>query len=108
MVIVVISCPHVARQVLQNNDLIFLNRIIVDDLRAHQHHELGLPWIPILPQWRYLHNICNSHIFAIQKLDANHYLRCRKIENSSSRFQEKYRLGEVIDIGQATFNTVGN
>ncbi|GKU95404.1 hypothetical protein SLEP1_g8768 [Rubroshorea leprosula] len=51
---VVISSAAMAREILQTNDLIFSNRTIVDAIRARQHHELGMPWIPVSPLWRNL------------------------------------------------------
>ncbi|GLU05700.1 hypothetical protein SLE2022_227830 [Rubroshorea leprosula] len=108
LVTIVVSSPDVAREVLQKNDLILSNRANNDALRAHQHHEVGLPHLPISPLWRNLRKICISHIFATQKLDANQYLRHRKIEHLLTMVQGSCRLGEVVDIGQAAFDTTLN
>ncbi|GLT40416.1 hypothetical protein SLA2020_145530 [Shorea laevis] len=108
LITVVASSATTAREVLQKNDNILSNRFIIDAVRAHHHHELGLPWIPVSPLWRTLRKVCNSHIFTSQKLDANQHLRRMKIQQLVDAIQESSRLGEVVDIGQAAFSVTLN
>ncbi|GLU05707.1 hypothetical protein SLE2022_227900 [Rubroshorea leprosula] len=108
LITVVVSSAAMAKEVLQKNDLILSNRITIDAIRALQHHEIGLPWIPVSPLWRNLRKVCNLHIFASQKLDANQSLRRKKIEQLLSSVQDSYRLGEAVDIGQEAFKTTVN
>ncbi|GLT71620.1 hypothetical protein SLA2020_436230 [Shorea laevis] len=108
LITVVISSATMAREILQTNDLIFNNRIIIDAVRARQHHELGMAWIPVSPLWRNLRKVCDLHMLGIQTLDATQYLRRKKIEQLIATVQESSRLGEVVDIGQAAFNATLN
>ncbi|EOY24550.1 Cytochrome P450, putative [Theobroma cacao] len=108
LITVVISSENMAKQVLQKHDLTFSNRTIVDAVRASQHDEVGLPWIPVSPLWRTLRKVCNTHLFASQKLDANQYLRRKKIQELIAIVQKSCHAGEVINIGQAAFNTTIN
>ncbi|OMO80948.1 Cytochrome P450 [Corchorus olitorius] len=102
---VVITSENLAREILQKHDLTFSNRTIVDAIRAHRHHEVGLPWLPVSPPWKTLRKVCNMHLFTSQKLDANQYLRRNKIEELMAHVQKCCRTGEAINIGQAAFNT---
>ncbi|OMO78013.1 Cytochrome P450 [Corchorus olitorius] len=108
LISIVISSENMAKQVLQKHDLAFSNRPIRDCVRAFQHHELGLPWLPVCPLWRTLRKVCNSHIFTTQKLDANQFLRRNKIQEFVANVQKCCHTGEAINIGQAAFNTTIN
>ncbi|OMP05164.1 Cytochrome P450 [Corchorus olitorius] len=108
LITIVISSENMAKQVLQKHDLAFSNRPIRDCVRAFQHHELGLPWLPVCPLWRTLRKVCNSHIFTTQKLDANQFLRRNKIQEFVANVQKCCHTGEAINIGQAAFNTTIN
>ncbi|KAG4184819.1 hypothetical protein ERO13_A09G194100v2 [Gossypium hirsutum] len=85
---IVVSSETTAKEILQKQDLTFCNRTIVDAVRASQHYEVGLPWIPVSPLWRTLRKVCKTHIFASIKLDANEYL--------------------PVNIGQVAFDTTIN
>ncbi|MBA0763854.1 hypothetical protein Gotri_013254, partial [Gossypium trilobum] len=55
--------------------------------------------------WRNLRKICNLHIFATPKLDANQYLRRSKVEQLLAGVRESSLIGEAIEIRQAAFKT---
>ncbi|XP_021286876.1 geraniol 8-hydroxylase-like [Herrania umbratica] len=105
---VVFSSATLAKEILQKHDLAFCNRTIPDAVRALQHHEAGMPWMPVSTTWRNLRKICNLHIFASQKLDANQYLRHRKVQELLADVHDSFRMGEAIDIGQAAFKAALN
>ncbi|MBA0737207.1 hypothetical protein Gogos_010680, partial [Gossypium gossypioides] len=102
---VVFSSATMAKEILQKHDAVSCNRTIPDALRALQHHEAGLPWMPVSTTWRNLRKICNLHIFATQKLDANQYLRRSKVEQLLAGVRESSLIGEAIEIRQAAFKT---
>lgn len=104
LITVVVSSAAMAREVLQKNDIAFADRTVPDAVRAHQHHEMGLPFIPISPLWRSLRKISNLQIFSSHKLDANQHLRHRRIEQLLATVRDSCRLGEAVDIGQAAFS----
>ncbi|XWS38462.1 hypothetical protein CRYUN_Cryun19dG0133400 [Craigia yunnanensis] len=105
---VVFSSATLAKEILQKHDMAFSNRTVPQALRALQHHEAGMPWMPVSTTWRYLRKICNLHIFASQKLDANQYLRRRKVQELLADVHDSCRVGEAIDIGQVAFKTTLN
>ncbi|XP_058179328.1 geraniol 8-hydroxylase-like [Rhododendron vialii] len=105
---VVISSPAAAKQVLQKHDVPFSSRTIPDAVRAHSHHELGMPWIPVSPLWRSLRKICNARMFAGQSLAAEQNTRSSKVRQLLSFVRESCDNGVAIDIGKAAFSTTLN
>ncbi|KAJ6326852.1 hypothetical protein OIU78_013860 [Salix suchowensis] len=105
---VVVSSAAMAKEVLQKHDLNFCNRTIVDAVRAHDHHEAGIVWLPVAARWRSLRKICNSHIFTPQKLDANQDLRRKKVQDLLAEVQERCLVGEAVDLRQAAFTATLN
>ncbi|KAG4131137.1 hypothetical protein ERO13_D09G188300v2 [Gossypium hirsutum] len=108
LITVVVSSETTAKEILQKQDLIFCNRTIVDAIRASQHCEFGMPWIPVSPLWRTLRKVGNIHIFSSLKLDANEYLRRQKIQQLIAKVGESCLKCEAINIGQAAFDTTIN
>ncbi|CAI0476666.1 unnamed protein product [Linum tenue] len=77
---IVASSPAVAKEILQKHDQVLCNRQVLLAIQARDHHQFGMPWLPVESRWRNLRKVCNSYIFTTQKLDSNQELRRRKIE----------------------------
>ncbi|KAG2677463.1 hypothetical protein I3760_12G098700 [Carya illinoinensis] len=105
---VIISSAHTAKQVLQTHDQLLSNRTVPDALRAHNHNEYGMPWMPISTQWRSLRKLCNNHLFSNKILDANQDIRYKKVQALLAEIRQSSITGEVVDIGGAAFKTVLN
>ncbi|KAF7124755.1 hypothetical protein RHSIM_Rhsim12G0026900 [Rhododendron simsii] len=105
---IVISSPAAAKEVLRKHDVSFSGRTIPDAIRAHSHHELGMPWIPVSPLLRTLRKICNSHIFTSQSHVTKQSIRCLKVRQLLSLVRESCDNGVAIDIGKAAFGTTLN
>ncbi|KAL9387154.1 hypothetical protein Peur_020278 [Populus x canadensis] len=105
---IVVSSATMAKEVLQKHDLTFCNRTVVDAVRALDHHEAGIAWLPVATRWRNLRKICNSHIFTAQKLDANQDLRRKKVQDLLAEVQERCLVGEAVDLRQAAFTATLN
>ncbi|KAK8599792.1 hypothetical protein V6N12_049665 [Hibiscus sabdariffa] len=105
---VVVSSEAMAKEILQKQDVTFSNRTIIDSVRACNHYEVGLPWLPVSPLWRTLRKVCNTHIFNNLKLDANEHLRRDKIHELIADVRKSCLKGEAINIGQAAFDTTIN
>ncbi|KAL4340548.1 hypothetical protein GQ457_08G027500 [Hibiscus cannabinus] len=105
---IVISSAAMAKEILQTHDAVSCNRTIPGAMRALQHHETGLPWMPVSTRWRNLRKICNLHIFAAHKLDANQYLRNIKVEQLLADVRVSSRIGEAIDIRTIVLKTAVN
>ncbi|GMJ07397.1 cytochrome P450, family 76, subfamily C, polypeptide 1 [Hibiscus trionum] len=101
---VVVSTETTAKEVLQKQDLVFCNRTVVDAARACQFREFGLSFMPVSPLWRTLRKVCVIHLFSTLKLDANQYLRRRKIQELIGNVRKRSLEGEAIDVGQAAFD----
>ncbi|KAI6702226.1 hypothetical protein NL676_011362 [Syzygium grande] len=105
---VVISSPTLAREILQSHDAVFANRTIPDTITAHDHHQLGLPWMPVSPLFRNLRKIYNSHLLSSKKLDSNRHLRSKKVQELVAYVGKCAHNGDVVDIGEAAFRTTLN
>ncbi|KAJ7957417.1 putative Cytochrome P450 [Quillaja saponaria] len=106
---VVISSAAIAKEVLQTQDLAFSNRTIPDSTKAHNHDQLGIPWLSISSsRWRNLRKFCNSNLFTAKKLDANFHLRRRKVQDLIDEVEASCEAGVEVDIGQVAFRTTLN
>lgn len=106
---VVISSSDMAKQVLQKQDSAFSSRSIPDIVQTDNFHLFSVSWLPVSqPQWRSLRKILNSHIFSINKLDASHHLRYKKIQELVVYCQRSSQMGEAVDIGGVIFRTLLN
>ncbi|KAK9118059.1 hypothetical protein Scep_016152 [Stephania cephalantha] len=105
---VIVSSPGVARQVLQTQDHVLAYRTIPDAIRALNHHEDSMGWLPPNQQWRSLRKLCNSHVFSAQHLNANTGVREKKVNDHLKFVHEKAMMKEMIDVGQVAFATILN
>ncbi|KHG15916.1 7-ethoxycoumarin O-deethylase [Gossypium arboreum] len=108
LITVVVSSETMAKEILQKQDIVFSNLTMIDAIRACQHHEVWLTWIPVSPLWRTLRKVCNTRIFASMKVDTTLYLRRNKIQELIANVGESCPKGEAINIGQAAFDTTIN
>ncbi|XP_049388160.1 geraniol 8-hydroxylase-like [Solanum stenotomum] len=103
---VIISSSLWAKEVMQKQDLAFSNRFVIDALRACNHNDFSVIWLPVNnSQWRTLRKIMNSHIFSGNKLDANEHVRTKKIQELIDYCHKSSKVGEAVDIGRAAFRT---
>ncbi|XP_031117154.1 geraniol 8-hydroxylase-like [Ipomoea triloba] len=105
---VIISSSAMAREALQKQDLAFSTRLVIDVVRAQNHSQFSVVWLPVASKWRTLRKIMNSNIFSGYKLDAGQQLRARKIQELITYCQNYSQAGEAVDIGRAAFRTTMN
>nr|GMD49781.1 geraniol 8-hydroxylase-like [Ipomoea batatas] len=105
---VIISSSAMAREALQKQDLAFSTRACPDVVRACNHNQVSVVWLPVASKWRALRKAMNSNIFSGVKLDNNQHLRARKIQELIIYCQNKSQVGEAVDIGRAAFRTTLN
>ncbi|CAL2259768.1 unnamed protein product [Prunus armeniaca] len=105
---IVVSSAAMAKEVLQTHDQFLSNRTIPDSIRAHDHHTVGLPWIPISTLWRNLRKICITELFANKMLDSNQNLRRKKVQELIGQVHRSSQADEAVDIGRAAFTTTLN
>ncbi|CAN1258631.1 Geraniol 8-hydroxylase [Linum perenne] len=102
---IVASSPSVAKEILQKHDLVLSDRQLILAIRAHDHHEHGLPWVPVGPKWRNLRKVCNTYLFTTQKLDSNQEFRRKKIQELLEGVRRNACENKAVDIGKAAFMT---
>ncbi|KAK9668240.1 hypothetical protein RND81_13G043900 [Saponaria officinalis] len=105
---VVISSAVMAKEALQKNDIAFSSRYIIDSIRAVNHHENSVAWLPVESQWRNLRKICYFHVVSTSRLDACQSLRRDKLKHLLSYVKNCSDAQVAINIGQATFTTALN
>ncbi|XP_010040683.1 geraniol 8-hydroxylase [Eucalyptus grandis] len=105
---VVISSPTIAKEILRSHDATFANRTTPDAITVHDHHQLGVPWIPVSPLFRNLRKIYNSHLLSSKKLDSNQHLRSKKVQELVAYVGKCAHNGDVVNIGEAAFMTTLN
>ncbi|CAA6659077.1 unnamed protein product [Spirodela intermedia] len=105
---IVVSSPSVAKQVLQKHDQLLSYRAPPDATQALDHAKLSMVMLPPGATWRSLRKICNSKIFATQRLDANQGFRSQKVRELVSFVEQSARAGQPVDVGRAVFTTTLN
>ncbi|KAG8486733.1 hypothetical protein CXB51_020245 [Gossypium anomalum] len=61
--------------------------------------------MPVSTTWKNHRKICNLHIFASHRLDANQYLRHTKVEQLLPDVRHSFCVGKAVEIRQAAFKT---
>ncbi|XP_054823591.1 geraniol 8-hydroxylase-like [Prosopis cineraria] len=105
---VVVSSADMAKGVLLTHDQFLSNRTIPDAMRAVNHHEYSLPFLPVSPRWRSLRKLCNNQLFGNKVLDASQDLRRSKVQQLLQEVEQSSVAGEAVDIGKAAFKTTIN
>ncbi|XP_074264865.1 geraniol 8-hydroxylase-like [Silene latifolia] len=105
---VVISSATMANEILQNNDSSVSSRTVIDAVRAHNHHERSLIWLPDGPKWYTLSKISTTKIFSAASLDDSQSLRSNIVNDLISYLKKSSEDGRVVDIGQLASNTTMN
>uniref|UniRef100_A0A803KYZ1 Cytochrome P450 76AD1-like protein n=1 Tax=Chenopodium quinoa TaxID=63459 RepID=A0A803KYZ1_CHEQI len=90
------------------HDLDFSGRAIIDAMRATNHDQVSMVFLPICPKWRNLRKIATTHLFISQRLDASEALRLQKINELVEYAGQCSESGLPIDIGKAAFVTTLN
>lgn len=105
---VIISSSVMAREALQKQDLYLSNRLVIDAVRALDHHKSSLSFLPVSPEWRKLRKICNSRVFSASKLEMSQNQRKEKMRDLLAYIQKRSEDGLSVDIGQVAFTTTLN
>lgn len=101
---VVISSATMAREVLQKQDVSFCNRAAPDAIRASNHNQLSVVWMPVSATWRVLRKISNSLLFTSQKLDSNTHIRV-KVQELLAKVEQTCQAGGAVHIAREAFTT---
>ncbi|KAJ9680874.1 hypothetical protein PVL29_020012 [Vitis rotundifolia] len=102
---IVISSSETAKEVLHRNDQAFSSRTVPDAVRAHNHHESSVAWVPASAHWRKIRKICSREMFSVQQLDASQGLGRKIVQELLDHVEECCGWGCAVDIGGAAFTT---
>jgi cytochrome P450 len=106
MTTIVISSPDLAKEILQKHDQIFSGRTIPDAVRALNHHNYSMSWLPPTSSlWRNLRKVSATQIFAPQRLDSTQAVRRKTVQQLVDHVKEICNSGQAVDIGRAAFTT---
>ncbi|KAL5748529.1 hypothetical protein ACOSP7_025571 [Xanthoceras sorbifolium] len=105
---VVISSPHLTKQVLTIHDQALSSRTVPDGVRGLDHHENSMAWLPVSTPWRNLRKVCATQMFTAQRLDATKALRGEKVQELLDYVHRSCINSSAVDIGQAALTTVLN
>ncbi|XP_061348031.1 cytochrome P450 76T24-like [Gastrolobium bilobum] len=105
---IVISSPQIAKEVFHKHYQIFGNRTVPDTVRALDHHQLSVAWMPPSSQWRILRRVCVNKVLSSQKLDSTQVLRQRMVQELLDYVKESCKKGKALNIGEASFTTILN
>ncbi|KAL2552082.1 Cytochrome [Forsythia ovata] len=94
-----------AKEVLQKQDLAFSSKHVPNAIHAHNHFQYSVVYLPAASKWRSLRKVLNSNIFSGNRLDANQYLRVRKVQELIAYCRKSSQAGETVDVGRAAFRT---
>ncbi|CAI0409794.1 unnamed protein product [Linum tenue] len=102
---IVASSPALAKEILQKHDKVLSDRHGILAMEVLDTHKFALPLLPVGPKWRNVRKVCNSYVFATQKLDLNQGLRREKIIEvlEGVRRNASERPGEAVDVGRVAF-----
>ncbi|XP_057250330.1 cytochrome P450 76AD1 isoform X2 [Beta vulgaris subsp. vulgaris] len=105
---IVISSPEVAREMFLKHDLDFSGRANTDALRAANHDQLSMVFLPVGPKWRNLRKIATVQLFTGKRLDASQIIRQKKVDELIEYARHCSERGLPLNIGKAAFTTTLN
>lgn len=105
---IVISSPEIAQEMFLKHDLDFSGRGVIDAIRAINHDQFSLVFLPICPRWRNLRKIASIQLFTNHRLDASQDLRKKKVNELVEYVRQCSESGIPVNIGKAAFTTALN
>ncbi|XP_057965739.1 flavonoid 3'-monooxygenase CYP75B137-like [Malania oleifera] len=105
-IVVVISSPAAAREVLKEHDAIFANRDVPAAAAAASYGGRDIAWSQYGPEWRMLRKICVREMLGSAALNGVYELRRREIRKTVGYIYS--RVGSPMMVGEQMFLTVLN
>ncbi|KAL0739773.1 hypothetical protein Bca4012_081286 [Brassica carinata] len=107
--VVIITSPEAAREVLRTHDQVLSWRSSTNSIRSINHHEVSFVWLPpSSARWRLLRKLSVTLLFSPQRIEASKALRLNKMKELVSFMNESSERDEPVDISRASFITVLN
>ncbi|KAI9076677.1 hypothetical protein K1719_041442 [Acacia pycnantha] len=84
------------------------DRTVPDAMKAANHDEYSLSFLPVSPHWRSLRKLCNNQLFGHKVLEASQDMRRNKLQQLLQELEQCSVAGQAVDIGKAAFKTTLN
>ncbi|KAK6920233.1 Cytochrome P450 [Dillenia turbinata] len=102
---ILISSSTMAKEVLKTHDEIFVDRPVLDAMRALDHHEYSIAVLPASEKWRYLRKILTMEMFTSQRLNGSQELRQAKVTQLLDHVDKCCENNQTVLVGRASFIT---
>ncbi|KAK7330670.1 hypothetical protein VNO77_24868 [Canavalia gladiata] len=104
--VIVLTSPAMAREVLKDQDTVFANRNMVAVARVFSYGGSDIAWASYGPEWRMLRKVCVAKMLSNTTLDSVYYLRRKEVRKTMSYFYS--RPGRPVNVGEQLFLTALN
>ncbi|KAM3709667.1 hypothetical protein ACB098_02G191200 [Castanea mollissima] len=105
-VVIVVTSPSMARQVLKDQDVTFANRDITEAGRAATYGGSDIAWSSYGPEWRMLRKVCALKLLSNKTLDSFYMLRRKHVRETVGYLYS--RVGSPVNIEEQMFLTMLN
>ncbi|XP_013635994.1 PREDICTED: cytochrome P450 76C2-like isoform X2 [Brassica oleracea var. oleracea] len=106
--VVIITSPEAAREVLRTHDQVLSWRSSTNSIRSINHHEVSVVWLPPSARWRLLRKLSVTLLFSPQRIEATKALRLNKVKELVNFMNESSERDEPVDISRVSFITALN
>eukprot|EP00253_Pinus_taeda_P032394 PITA_32394 len=103
--ILVVSSPSMAKEVLKTNDQTFSSRSVTIAAKTFAYQGKTLVFVHYGPQWRFLRKICTTELFSPKRLDALQHLRKEEVNRTIESIFEDSKKRQSVNIGASAFVT---
>jgi len=104
--VIVVSSPHVAKEMFREHDLAFSSRQTPDSGRIGDHKKLSVGCLPaVSPKWKSLREILTVHLFTKRWLDASQGTRKKKMDELVQFAKSRSEKGLAIEIAGKAVST---
>ncbi|KAK9103257.1 hypothetical protein Sjap_020511 [Stephania japonica] len=104
--VVVITSPALAKQVLKDHDTTFANRNVNELARITSFKGSDIVWNPYGPEWRMLRKLCVREMLSSMSLDAIHELHKREVRRMVRVIHGS--VGSPVNVGEELSFTISS
>ncbi|XP_077243484.1 cytochrome P450 monooxygenase 76AD131-like [Tasmannia lanceolata] len=105
-VVVVLSSPSMAKEVLKDHDTTFANHDVLAAATIATYGGSDIVWSPYGPDWRMLRRVCIQELLNNASLDAGRALRRKEVLQALADLYA--RIGSPVDVGEKITETIFN
>ncbi|XP_077221158.1 cytochrome P450 monooxygenase 76AD131-like [Tasmannia lanceolata] len=105
-VMIILSSPSMAKEVLKDHDSTFANHDVIVSALIATYGGSDIVWSPYGPVWRMLRRVCIQELLNNASLDAGRALRRKQVLQTLGDLYA--RIGTQVDIGEKITETIFN